>query len=271
MDGDALAVLDGQHRCLLAVHGRTGPLVSPMAYWWDDQHAWMTTAASAVKIARLRADPRCAVWVPGPEGSGVGASGVARVFDASDPVGLLLHGPAITGAMTALAASNVSAIAGYVQDAARVPSRFRPHNRVVLRVRLDDAELCREPVAPPGVAPALPTVVPAEVRRVVGGRRRVVVALDTPDLEVLPAVWGAGFALTPPAGRTLPADAGAAVVVDVDPGERPTTVVGLALRGTITDGGALRPARATWWEGFEIASADVPAPTSAASGIVLPD
>jgi hypothetical protein len=264
-------ILDAGRRCLLAFSGASGPVLTPMAYWSDDAHLWMSTSASTVKARHLREDGTCAVWVPGPGGTGVSARGTARVFSAADPVGLVLHGPAIAAAMTALAASNVAAIGGYVQDATRVPVRFLPHNRVVVRVRLRDVRTVAEPAPPPGVAPPLPTVVPPDVRRALAGLRRVVVAVDEPDLRVLPAAWGSGFALTLPEDERLPEGLRAAVVADVDPEGRPTAVFGASLRGRIDDSGALRPERATWWEGFDVTSADVPAPVPGASGIVLPD
>jgi hypothetical protein len=268
---DALTLLDRRRRCLLAFHGRSGPLVAPMAYWSDGEHLWMSTSGSTIKADRLDGDGRCAVYVPGGDGSGVCAQGTARVFGAGDPLGLALHWPAIAGAMTALAASNASSIAGYVQDAAKVPTRFLPQNRVVLRVRLEELALVAEPHKPPGVAPALPTVVPSDVRRILGGVRRVVVAVDQPRLEVLPAVWGAGYALTPPAARSFVPGARAAAVIDADGEGRPTEVVGLSLRGSISARGALQPTRVTWWEGFAMTTADVPPPAAAGGGIVLPD
>lgn len=268
---DALSLLDRRRRCLLAFHGERGPLVAPMAYWSDGEHLWMSTSGSTIKAGRLTEDGRCAVYVPGNDGSGVCAQGTARVFSAGDPLRLALHGPAIAGAMTALAASNASSIAGYVQDAARVPTRFLPQNRVVLRVRLDEVALVAEPAKPSGVAPALPTVVPSGVRRVLGGVRRVAVAVDEPRLEVLPAVWSTGYALTPPPGRSFAPGARAAAVIDADGKSRPTEVVGMSLRGSISPRGALEPTRVTWWEGFAMTTADVPPPASVGGGIVLPD
>jgi hypothetical protein len=270
MSADALAVLDANRRCLLAFRGRTGPILAPMAYWSDGEHLWMSTAGTTLKAERLLADDRCAVLVTGDDGASVSALGSARVFRPGDPLGLVLHGPAIAGAMAALAASNASSIGGYVQDAARIPSRFLPHNRVVVRVRLDEVASVAAPAVPAGVAPALPTVVPADVRRALGGQRRVAVAVDEPGLRVLPAVWSAGFALTAPDGHALPDGARAAVALDADPEARPTEVVGLSLRGAVADG-RLVPERATWWEGFSLATADVPAPSASSSGIVLPD
>lgn len=275
MNADAHDVLDEQRRCLLAFASPTGPLLAPMAYWSDGEHLWLTTSRSAPKVRRLREDGRCALYVPGaPGGPGVSGTGRVRVFRAGDPVGLLLHGPALTGAMAALAVSNVSSLFGYAQDAALVPTRWAPQNRVALRLTIDEVELVEPPVAPAGVAPALPSTVPSDVRRALAGRRDVTVAVDRPGLEVLPASWGAAYRLTAPAGRSFAPGARAAVVVDRDPESRPTTVVGLSLRGEIDGSGALRPARATWWKGFRMSTADVPTPPTSLggpSGIVLPD
>ncbi len=268
---DALGLLDARRRCLLAFHGETGPILAPMAYWSDGEHLWMSTSGSTLKVDRLRQDVGCALYVPGVDGAGVCAQGTVRIFSAADPLGLVLHGPAIAGAMTALAASNASSIAGYVQDVAKVPLRFMPQNRVVLRVRLTEIAVVEEPEKGPGIAPALPTVVPSDVRRILGGERHVVVAVDTPRLEVLPAVWGAGFALTAPAGRTFVPGARAAVAIDDDGEGRPTEVIGLSMRGTISSTGVLEATRVTWWEGFELTTADVPARAAAGGGIVLPD
>jgi hypothetical protein len=267
----AQAVLDSRRRCLLAFAGVNGPILSPMAYWSDGAHLWMTTSGSGVKAERLARDGSCAVYVAGADGVGASARGTARIFSAADPLGLVLHGPAITAAMAALAASNASSLGGYVQDAARVPLRFLPHNRVIVRVRLDDLQTFEEPAVPAGVAPALPTIVPSDIRRVLSGERRVVLAVGGPELRIAPAVWGAGFALTLPAGVPVPEGTRVAAVLDADPEGRPTEVVGLSLRGAVAADGRLVPERATWWEGFALTSADVPPAAVGRSGIVLPD
>lgn len=267
---DAHELLDRSRRCLLALPAPDGPFVAPMAHWSDGAHLWMASAASPLRSGSLH-DAPCAAMVAAEGGSPtVTVRGTARTFRAADPVGALLHGPAIAGAMAALAASQAPALGSYLQDAARAPSRWAPQNRVAVRLRLDAVALVEPPVPPPGVAPALPTVVPSDVRRVLGGRRQVAVVVEAERLEVLPAAWGAGFSLLLPSGRHLRPGARVTVVVDDAP-TPPPDAVGLALRGRVTPTGALAPERATWWEGFDVRSAEVPRSPAAASGIVLPD
>ena len=265
-------VLDRTARCVLAFSGRRGPVVSPMAFWADGASLWMATPAQSVKVAALRVRPECAIHVPAPGGLGDDAvlMGHARVYGVHDPVGLALHGPMISAAMAALASRNAGTILGYVQDVRHVPQRFRPHNRVVVRIRIQSAQSVAPLQPGTGVSPALPTVVAPEIRRALAGRR--VVTLATQDLSgrVLtgPAVWGAGFALEPGGGVALADGAPASVHVGADPEGRPTDVVGLTLSGTLR-GGRLEPTRATWWDGFTLRTADVPPP--ARSSVVLPD
>jgi hypothetical protein len=118
------------------------------------------------------------------------------------------------------------------------------------------------------VAPALPAVVPGDVRRAVTGERHVVLATGVPSgtVTITPAVWGAGLSLQVPAGDSLPAGVPATVYVGTDPRRRPTQVVGLSLAGEV-DGQRLRPSRATWWEGFDLTTVDLPQTSS----VVLPD
>ena len=265
-------VLDRAGRCVLAFSGRRGPVVSPMAFWADGASLWMATPAQSVKAAALRERPECAVHVPAPAGLGEDAvlTGHARVFGLHDPVGLALHGPMISAAMTALASRNTGTILGYVQDVRHVPQRFRPHNRVVVRVRIQSSRTV-PPLQPgPGIAPALPTVVAPEIRRALAGRR--LVTLATQDVggrvEAGPAVWGAGYSVRGVGGRPPADGVHAAVHVGADPEGRPTDVVGLTLSGALVDG-RLEPVRATWWDGFTLRTADVPPP--ARSSVVLPD
>lgn len=286
MTSDPRRVLDEQRRCLLGFPTPAGPMLAPMAYWSDGEHLWMSTAGSSVKARRLREHPECVVYVPAAEDvPGAVARGEVRVFRAGDPMGLLFHGAAITGAMAALAVSNASSMLGYAQDAASIPARWAPPNRVVLRLRLDDVEAAPQPVAATGVAPPLPAVVPSDIRRALAGQRRVTLAVEQrPErgqgedsgrvrIRVLPAVWAAGLRLALPAGASLTPGTRVAAVLHADPEGRPTGVVGLALRGTVDVDGRLRPERATWWHGFRLHTADVPPqPTpGGSSGIVLPD
>jgi hypothetical protein len=118
-----------------------------------------------------------------------------------------------------------------------------------------------------GVAPPLPAVVPADVRRALAGRRAVLVAHGTHRPHLVPATWGEGLTLLGPNGRAL--DLAGPVAVTVDTGaERPGEARGLTLQGTLA-GGRLTAGRATWWRGLRLESADVP-PTPA-RGVVLPE
>jgi hypothetical protein len=65
----------------------------------------------------------------------------------------------------------------------------------------------------------------------------------------------------------LPAGAAAVAYLGSDPRQRPTQVAGLSLVGDVRDG-RLRPQRATWWEGFELTTVDVP---QSPPSVVLPD
>jgi hypothetical protein len=265
-------VLDRAGRCVLAFTGRRGPVLSPMAFWADGASLWMATPAQSVKAAALREHPACAVHVPAPDGSGDDAvlAGHARIFGLHDPVGLALHGPMISAAMTALASRNSGTILGYVQDVRNVPQRFRPQHRVVVRIRITSARSVRAPQPGPGVSPALPTVVGPDIRRALAGRRHVTVATQDVDglVHTGPAVWGAGFRLETLDDLALPDGVHAAVHLGADPQGRPMDVVGLTLSGMLHDG-SLQPSRATWWDGFSLRTADVPPP--ARSSVTLPD
>jgi len=266
---DPAAALDAADRGLLAVAGRRGPLLTPMAAWWDGAALWMTTSADAAKVEVLRRDPRCAfAVVPHRDAPGALATGTARILGPDEPLRLALHAPPIAGALTALALRNVPAVADYARRAALVPSRWRLDQRVVLRVAVEQLD----PLLPPphvlGVPPALPTELPREVRRKVGGRREVMVAVEGAPPQLHAASWAGGHTLAFPHDTTLPPRARAAVAVDADAG-RPSQVTGVVLHGTLERDGALAVDRATWWQGFTLETVDV-APASAA-GITLPD
>jgi len=258
-------------RCALAARGADGPDVAPMVFWWDGAALWMAASAARVHAAGLRGDPRCAVYVPPlAEGEpGAVAHGSARVYSLDDPVGLVLHTPVISAAMAALAARNAGSLLGYVRDAPHLPHRWWPGTRVVLRVPVEHLAGVEPPAVAAGVAPALPTVVPADVRRAVAGARRLVLAYADGDLQVTPAVWAAGYRLTTPPALRPPPGVRAAATLDVASTARPRRAVGVTVLGTIAPDGHLRPERVTSWHGFDTATVAVPRPT--AGGVTLPD
>ena len=263
-------VFERSSRCVLAFAGRRGPVLSPLAFWSDGASLWMSTPAVSVKARALRQRPECAVYVPPPDGEGRGAvvTGRARVFGLHDPVGLAVHGAVVSTAMSMLAARNAGTLLGYVQDAGAVPSRFRPRNRVAVRITMDDVRPVATPSVGAGIAPALPTVISPNVRRALSGHRAVTLAAEHPDgrLWIGPAVWGAGFSLDLPPGAPS-TGATAAVHVGTDPRNRPTAVMGLSLFGEV-EAGRLLPTRATWWEGFDLTTVELAA---APASITLPD
>lgn len=271
-------VLERGARCVFAVHGPEGPIASPLAYWWDGASIWFATPSDSAKVRALRRNPWCAAWVsphdvdghPGEQG--VALAGRARVFSVEDPLGLVLHAAPISAAMTALAARNVGNLVGYAQDVTAIPLRFMPQNRVVVRVTAERMRGIAMPEPGPGIAPPLPTQVPSDVRRALGGRRAAVLAASTASggaeaMVMGPVVLGAGGAVVAPPTLRVPARARAAVVLDEDPGGRPTQVRGVALRGELVSG-RLSSERVTWWDGFAVETADV---GTAAGAVVLPD
>jgi hypothetical protein len=279
-------LLDDATRLVLAWPGRTVPLTAPMAFWWDGRHVWMSTPGDSAKARALRRDPRCALHVGAPDGADPGSPdagrgevlvGDARVYHLGDPVGLAVHGGVLAAAQTALMVKQTPSMLGYVVDAGRIPARFLPTNRVLVRVTVRDRQPVRSPDPGPGIAPALPTEVPPEVRRLLAGRRRVVLALADDEaggagVRLLPATWGAGFALQLPEGEAPADGTPATAVLDHDPGFRPSEVAGVALSGTLSTAGPaprLLPATVRWWDGFRFDRAELAA--RPADAIVLPD
>lgn len=257
-------------RAVLGFASSAGPLLSPMAFWHDGSALWVTTSASAVKTRLLRRSSACAVYVPASERDGLGlvARGAARVYGLADPVELALHGPPISGALTALAAKYSSTVLGYTRDLGSLPARWLPQRRVLMRIWLRDERTVLTPPPPVGMVPALPSVVPSDVRRTLSGHRKLAVAVAGPTgVRVLPGVWGAGFALQV-AGPALPDETPVAAMLDAETGTRPSRVVGAVLRGRFAEG-RLRPERVTWWRGFEINTETLaPLPVG---GIELPE
>lgn len=258
-------------RCLLVLRGGEGPLVAPMACWWDGAGLWMTTERQSPKARALERDDACVVYLPGAGGGGrpaLVATVRARTFSISDPLALLLRSPLITGAMSALAVRNMGGLVGSAREVVLAPARLAPHNRVVVRVAVERTQRLAFAPAPPGIAPALPTVVPADVRRALSGVRHVALAtVDHQGPVVTPAVLTEGFVITAAGGAPLREQERVAVILDADDQDGPVGSVGLVLQGFLAAGGALKPERATWWRGFATQTEDVPA----RSTIELPD
>ena len=263
-------ILDVAGHCVLAFVERGEPILVPLAFWSDGSALWLSLQSDSREVAALRRNASSAVYVARDEDTvATIVRGQPRVFGLHDPVGLALHGAVISTAMGALLAHHAGEVAGFVQDATRVPARLLPRNRVAVRIPIDTRSDVPRPDAGPGVAPALATVIPASVRRAVAGRRQVALATITNGrLDVGPAAWSAGYRLTVPPQRRLDIGSSAAILVHTDPQNRPTATAGLVLSGVIGSGGVFKPERATSWSGFELRTVDVP---TERRGIVLPD
>lgn len=257
---DAAAILDESPRCLLAVRGRREPIISPTAHWFDGSGVWLTTAADAGKVAALRRDPECAVTVPATDDEpGVAAAGRARVFMPAEPVRFALHAPAISAAMSALAARHPGALWHETTTPSRLAAHWPPHQRVVVRVILDALDTVHPLPREPGVSPPLPTALPTDVRRRLGGRRAVMVVWDQPPLRVVPAAWAGGFALAFAGLGSLRPRLGDRVAVAVGSAAGTSTMAcGAVLHGELGDGDVLAADRVTWWRGFEVHRSDLP-------------
>lgn len=249
-------------RCLVAVHtAQDGPQLVSLPCWSDGEALWLAPPGSHPVVDALRHAPDCAVWIGG-GGGGVAATGLARVFGAGDPIGLLAHGPVIALALAALALHHPG-------EAMR--AWLPPHLSIAVRLALRELRTVDPSPSPGrGIAPALPAVVPADVRRRLSGLRDVVVASEgAAGLRVGHATWSAGFVLA----GDLPTAPGAAIVVAVEAGARQGGVrqgaVGVALSGELDARGALRPVRASWWRGPH--SGTAPLSSQPPGAVTLPD
>lgn len=270
--GTSADLLERASRCFLGTAGPDGPAVLSVVSWSDGQALWMSVPTANLPAVAWDPEAAWVAYVPPVEAHepGVVVHGRARVYSLHAPLRLALHAPPISAAMAALATRHAGAVLGSVGDAARAPHRWLPRNRAVVRLVVHERREVDQPDVGPGVAPALPPVVPAAVRRGLAGLRRLVVVFgEGGDLRAAPAVWGPGFALrTPPTLRPTP---GTQVVaaVDVEGRRPPRGPVGLALHGEVDAEGRLVPERATFWYGTETVSAAVVPPT--AGGVVMPD
>ncbi|MGH3665657.1 MAG: hypothetical protein ACRDU8_06160, partial [Egibacteraceae bacterium] len=174
-------VLDVATRCVVAGLARTGLHATPTAFWSDGSGLWLALPGDSPTVGALRSTPGCAVAVlpedvEGAVARGAVIQGSARVHGLHDPVGLAVHGVTVSAAMAALAARNVASFLDYVQDASRLPGRYLPRNVVAIRVAVERLRPVDPPAVAVGIAPALPAVVPADVRRRLSGRRDIVLA-----------------------------------------------------------------------------------------------
>ena len=239
----------------------------------------MTTSRYAAKTIVARRDPRAAFLVDGRERALLlrGALEVFDPLDLSSDVRALLDGPSYFLGMAGYALRNAPFFAGYALDLARLPREWMPYNRVVLRLRIADADMV-EGVAFPAAQAARVPAVPADVSRRLAGVARGYACWIEGGMPVLrPAFWDVErgrVTVAPTSGRPRVGSAGA-LVVELHHRFRPSQMVGACVRGTFApapdaDGVAerygiglaevpplidLKPERVTSWRGFNITTA----------------
>lgn len=272
-------ILGGASIGMLALRSGRLPLVNPAVFSYARGSVWMTTSRYAAKTLIARRDPRAAFLVDGGTRA-VLLRGMAEVLDPLNIPSQLrtfFEGPGYALGMAGYALRNAPFFAGYALDLARLPREWMPYNRVVLRLRLNEADLVEGAPFPPAQAARVPAV-PAEVSRRLAGVSRGYACWIEGGLPVLrPAFWeveGGHVSVAPTSGRPRSGSAGA-LVVESHHRFRPSMMVGACVRGTFvpSDGGpliaeryaiepsevppaiALRVERVTSWRGFAITTA----------------
>lgn len=264
---------------MLALRSGRLPLVNPAVFSYAGGSVWMTTSRYAAKTLIAKRDPRAAFLVDGGT-KAVLLRGVAEVLDPLNIPSQLrafFEGPGYALGMAEYAVRNAPFFAGYALDLARLPREWMPYNRVVLRLRLSDADLVEGAPFPAAQAARVPAV-PAEVSRRLAGVSRGYACWIEGGLPVLrPAFWDVDrgqVSVSPTSGHPRAGSPGA-LVVEWHHRFRPSMMVGACIRGTFSassDGEAiaeryeietaevppvidLKVERVTSWRGFQISTA----------------
>jgi len=264
---------------MLALRSGRLPLVNPAVFSFAGGSLWMTTSRYAAKTLIARRDPRAAFLVDAGDRA-VLLRGALEVFDPinlSNDVRAVLEGPSFFMGMAGYALRNAPFVAGYALDLARLPREWMPYNRVILRMKLSDADIVEGAPFPPAQAARVPAV-PAEVSRRLAGVSRGYACWIEGGLPLIrPAFWDVDrgrVSVAPTSGRPR-AGAPGALVVESHHRFRPSMMVGACVRGTFAasnDGDAvaerygvsaaevpavmdLKVERVTSWRGFAITTA----------------
>jgi hypothetical protein len=250
---------------MLALNASPLPLVNPAAFHYGGGAVWITTSRHAVKLALSRRDPRAAFLVEG-EGRAVVLQGILETFDPrslGSQLRAVLEGPGFAWNLTGYALKNASYIGGYLLELASIPAEWWPHNRVVLRLRVERVrqlrteETLRAPLSPRTRLPS----VPAEVARSLDGAAGYLCWPTPRGPTLAPVTWSlegsdALLRLSPGVGRGPSANSSCALVVERHHPYRATRMVGACLRGWLAEepAGGLRLLidRVTWWQGFRV-------------------
>lgn len=262
---------------MLALRAGRLPLVNPAVFSYAGGSVWMTTSRYAAKTIIARRDPRAAFLVDG-EVDSVLLRGAIEIFDplsVSNDIRAVLEGPNFFLGMAGYALRNAPFFAGYALDLTRLPREWMPYNRVILKLKLSDAELVQGVPFPPAQAARVPAV-PAEVsRRLAGVSRAYACWIEGGMPTIRPAFWEStrGEVSVAPASGKPRSGAAGALVVESHHRFRPSLMVGACVRGTYTGSSAdseaiadrygiepeevpqvvdLRVERVTSWRGFAV-------------------
>ena len=273
---EASAILGRTTIGMLALRAGRTPLVNPAVFSFAGGSIWMTTSRFAAKTVIAKRDPRAAFLVDGGS-EAVLLRGALEVFDPlnlSSQMRAMLEGPSYFFGMAGYALRNAPFVAGYALDLTKLPREWMPYNRVVLRMKLSDADLVEGAPFPPAQAARVPAV-PADVsRRLAGVSRGYACWIEGGMPLVRPAFWEVEHgqvSVAPTSGRPRNGSPGA-LVVELHHRFRPSLMVGACVRGTFasaSDGEAiaerygigisevppvidLKPERVTSWRGFAI-------------------
>src|SRR5256714_11126516 len=282
---EASAILAGASIGMLALRSGRLPLVNPAVFSFAGGALWMTTSRYAAKTIIAKRDPRAAFLVDGGS-KAVLLRGALEVFDPlslSNDIRAVLEGPGYFLGMAGYALRNAPFFAGYALDIMRLPREWMPYNRVVLRLRLSDADIVEGVPFPSAQAARVPAV-PAEVsRRLAGVSRGYACWIEGGMPVVRPAFWEVDrgrVILAPTSGHPRLGSPGA-LVVESHHRFRPSQMVGACVRGSFaasSDAEAIaeryamqladvpavidpKAERVTSWPGFSITTAVPPSPT----------
>jgi hypothetical protein len=280
LNREASAILGQASIGMLALRvGRSAggaPLVNPAVFNFASGSLWMTTSRYAAKTIIAKRDPRAAFLVDG----GTRAVLLRGVLEVVDPLSIssqiraMLDGPAYVLGMAGYTLRNIPFIAGYALDLTRLPREWMPYNRVVLRLRINDADIVEGAPFPPAQAARVPAVRAEVSRRLAGVSRGYACWIEGGMPVIRPAFWEVEqgqVIVAPTSGRPRSGSAGA-LVVEAHHRFRPSMMVGACVRGTFshaTDKEAiaeryglaagevppvvdLRPERVTSWRGFAV-------------------
>jgi hypothetical protein len=267
---------------MLALNGATTPVIGAQAYYHQDDSIWMTTSRYAQKVKLIRRNPRGSFLVTSP-GASLLLQGLLELFDPRSISGQLraaFNGPRFYTALAGYAAKNLPFIGGYLLELDRVPGRWWPQNRLVMRLRIHQARRLRAPmdtVADPAEIPDVPKDVSRRLARMpiayACWRGRGGLLLET--CYWAPENDSVAIAFERDAHGPSASELPAAVVIEKHHPFRPTLMVGVTYRGElVADGRAehrvakrygfeegdlgggfkMQVVHANYWKGFETGS-----------------